>query len=647
MNGAYPDDVEHEELLEFIYSIPVGVVRFRADGTVDMINPTSVNLLMTFFGGGDLANIYDTFIGLSPNLADEVAAFSGASGLVIDRRQFDSPISHRPLTLSISIFLIRQDRYMAVLMDATQHAAMTRQLRDAMQTLEESNRLLLRAEALAHIGHWRITIDTMKVYWSAEIFQICDYPTGPALSLETMLEIFHPDERVAIESRLWQVIESGEKIFFDARIIRPDGTIRFVRGQGDAEYDGSGRMAAVVGTMQDVTENTEVENQLRHRQKIEAIGQLASGVAHDFNNLLSIIILSLDIAETLIADQEEARALVNDAISAAESGAQLTSSLLAFGRSETQPSSLIDLNDVLKLLHRMFSRLVGDDVQIVLDLQSEVWPIQVDRSQLEACITNFVANARDAMPNGGSLTITTRNRHSDAALAESNPLAGPTDIVMLAVTDTGIGMTPEVKTKMFDPFFTTKSAGKGTGIGLSMVFNFASHFGGHVSADSEPGRGTTMRLFLPRAATKPVVTAGIREARPARLVRGHREIVLVVEDNIALRRIILHQLDELNYRTLEAENAAVALRILETAYVDLVFSDIEMPGGINGIELARQVRLRWPATKVLLTSALSLTAGSLHPLNVPADMPLLRKPYQLLQFADAVQVALSSPLSSH
>lgn len=643
MPPAPADSTELEELIDFVYAVPEGLLRFRHDGEIDMINPASANLLMAFFGGGELANIYDMFQPVAADLADEIARFRRTRGVIIDRRHFDSIVAGRPFTLSLSVFKVRPEQFMAVLTDATESVAVMRQLQDSLRRLQESNELLLRAEALAHIGNWRILTDTMSVRWSDEMFRIFGLPIGPAPSLETMLQSLHADDRGQVEHRLRQTIAAGEPIACTARLVRPGGQVRIVSIHGEAEYAQDGRLATVVGTVQDITEQTEIENQLRHRQKVEAIGQFAAGVAHDFNNLLCVITLALDVAGTLITDQGETRVLLDEAFAAAESGAALTGSLLAFGRNQSQPSARLDLNQVVTNLHRLFSRVMGSNLTMALELQPNLWPIRADLTQIDACITNFITNARDAMPDGGTLTIRTANRaHGAADLPPTLP-AGTTDWVMLSVTDTGIGMTADVVTRIFEPFYTTKPSGAGTGLGLSLVYNFARQFGGHVTVDSAPGRGTTMTLFLPRIAEPPETAPPVPAVRPAHLVKGSNEVVLVVEDNQAMRRIMAQQLHALNYRVLEAENAAAALAVLEREPVDLMLVDVEIPGELNGFRLVKQVRARRPATRALLTSALPFTVRSaLHGDPVP-ETPLLRKPFNLLQFAEAIHDALTAP----
>ena len=288
---------------------------------------------------------------------------------------------------------------------------------------------------------------------------------------------------------------------------------------------------------------------------------------------------------------------------------------------------------------KLLSRVLGEDIEIALELSAEAWPILVDPAQLETSLTNLATNARDAMPSGGRLRIATVNRHLDADYAEQHAEVVPGDYVMIEVSDTGSGMTAEVMNRIFEPFFTTKEQGKGTGLGLSMVFGFTKQSGGHISVYSEPGIGTTLHLFLPRSKES---EADPDQRSSGQLVSGGDETILVVEDNAALRRVVVRQLRELGYRVLAAENAVVALQLMEQQRIDLLLTDIIMPGGIDGVELARRARERWPTTKTVFTSGFpDARPSSSNGLLVPRAA-LLSKPYRKEDLASAVRQALDS-----
>jgi signal transduction histidine kinase len=375
---------------------------------------------------------------------------------------------------------------------------------------------------------------------------------------------------------------------------------------------------------------------LQQASKMEAIGNLTGGLAHDFNNLLGVVIGNLDLARPLLDKNSEAAELVEESLTAAISGAELTKRLLAFARRQPlQPQSL-DVNRVVDGVMKLLNRTLGEAVETELNLAPGAWPVIADRSQLEAALLNLAANARDAMPAGGRLTVTTANRPLDADYAARHPEVSPGDYLMLEVSDTGTGMPPEVMARIFEPFYTTKARGTGTGLGLAMVFGFVRQSGGHVTVDSQPGAGTTFRLYLPRAATEdaPAPSPGA-----APLPRAAGETVLVVEDNVALRRVASRQLRELGYSVLQAESGSEALAILEQRRVDLVFSDVVIPGGVNGIELARIVQRRWPDTRIALTSGFS--EATVHGDPEAIGVRLLTKPYRRAELAQMLREVMS------
>lgn len=349
----------------------------------------------------------------------------------------------------------------------------------------------------------------------------------------------------------------------------------------------------------EISERKQAEAQLVQAQKMEVVGNLTGGMAHDFNNLLGVIVGNLDLLLERVYRDPEGDALARDALDAALRGADLTRRLLAFARRQPLQPQRIDVNEHVDGISKLLARTLGEEIEIVLALGKGVWPVEADPSQLEASLTNLATNARDAMPKGGRLLITTNNRTLDADYAALHSDVRPGDYAMIEVSDTGFGMPPETLSRVFEPFFTTKGQGKGTGLGLSMVFGFMKQSGGHINVYSEVGVGTTFRLYLPRVAD------GAKEAAAAPAPSfdpGKNERVLVVEDNEALRRVVVRQLNELGYRTFDVENAQAALKVLETDPVDLLFTDVVMAGGMSGYELAATARVRWPALKAVLTS---------------------------------------------
>ena len=369
---------------------------------------------------------------------------------------------------------------------------------------------------------------------------------------------------------------------------------------------------------------------LQQAQKMEAIGNLTGGMAHDFNNLLSIIIGNLDSLSEQLEENSPPYQLSQAALEAALRGADLTRRLLAFARQQALQPQHININKLVEGITKLLARTLGEDIPISLNLAPDTWTVVADPAQLESALTNLATNARDAMPHGGQLSIATHNGHLDADYAAQHAEVTPGDYVVIEVTDTGTGIRPEVAARIFEPFFTTKERGKGTGLGLAMIFGFMKQSGGHVNVYSEIDIGTTFRLYLPRAVkgTETIV----QTVQPAKATGGH-ETILVVEDNGDLRNIVKQQLNQLGYHVLEAANGAEALKLLtEGDKIDLLFSDIVMPGKINGMELARLATERWPSLKVILTSGFPDTQVNGQQ-ESPAGLRLLSKPYRKADLA--------------
>ena len=385
-------------------------------------------------------------------------------------------------------------------------------------------------------------------------------------------------------------------------------------------------------------ERDAIEGQLRQAQKMEAIGNLAGGIAHDFNNLLAVIIGNLDLAKPLVGPKGDTAELVNESLEAALRGAELTQRLLAFARRQPLNPARLSLNELVTGMVRLLERTLGENVTIAIDLTADPWAVDVDAAQLESAIVNLATNARDAMPKGGTLMIATRNRHLDADYVAAYPELMSGDYALVEVSDTGTGMTADVMEQIFEPFFTTKELGKGTGLGLSMVFGFLKQSGGHITVYSEVDLGTTFRMYLPRAVTAAKEAA---ETLTESAV-GAGETILAVEDNEGLRRVVIRQLRKLGYRVLQAESAAAALTVLEQENVDLVFTDVVMPGEIDGFALARLVLRKYPAIKVVLTSGFPDTKmnGTLNALT--PSVRLLSKPYRTDELARLLREALDA-----
>ena len=393
-----------------------------------------------------------------------------------------------------------------------------------------------------------------------------------------------------------------------------------------------------VGIISDLTERRTNEDRLRRSQRMEAIGQLTGGIAHDFNNLLAIILGNLELMQELASLPLDARELAMEAMGAGERGAELVRRLLAFARKQQLEPRAINLNERLPEIVHLLKRTLGEAVQVSTHSAPELWDALADPTQVDDAVVNLAINARDAMPDGGMLIIETANVFLDQDYADGHIDVVAGEYVMLAVSDTGMGMSSEVAARALEPFFTTKPAGQGTGLGLSQVYGFVKQSGGHVSIYSEPTRGTTIKLYLPRTNPSAEATAAQRD-KTGCPPRGS-ETLLVVEDNPEVRRLVTRQLTELGYTVHEAGHGPEALKMLQSDLrLDLMFTDIIMPEGMTGYELAGAARECRPGIKVLFTSGYT-AIGAGHENDSRVGGPLLSKPYRKRDLAHFVRAAL-------
>ncbi|PHK96459.1 histidine kinase [Pseudoroseomonas rhizosphaerae] len=389
----------------------------------------------------------------------------------------------------------------------------------------------------------------------------------------------------------------------------------------------------------DVTRRAQAEAILRQSQKMEAIGQLTGGVAHDFNNLLQVITANLDLLGREIGEAEKPRRHLRNALSGAERGARLTAQLLAFARRQPLDPKVVNAGRLVQEMIDLLRRTLGERVAVEAVVEEGLWNTRIDPSQVENALLNLAINARDAMPEGGRLTIEVTNAFLDETGPGGHLEVEPGQYVVLAVSDTGVGMPPEVMARVFEPFFTTKPEGHGTGLGLSQVYGFVKQSGGHVRIYSEPGQGTTVKLYLPRSLQAEETIGG----PPAGPVVGGSETILVVEDDAEVRNAVVDMLREMGYRVLRAEDAEAALTVLSSGVrVDLLFTDVVMPGPLRARELARRAQAMLPGLKVLFTSGYTADA-MIHHGKLDTGVQLLSKPYRRDDLARQVRRLLDAP----
>ncbi len=631
--------------------------------------------------------------------------------------------------------------------------------------LADANIHFAEAQRLANLGSWSWDIVRNRVSWSE---QLCDiYGVAPGTlggTVHDFMDRVHPDDRAKVERSIGAALKSGSDFDHEERIVRPDGSIRYLHSVGEVVRDEGGSAIRMLGVCRDVTERKRIEGALRESeqsfrmlvegvrdhaiymldadgrvrswnagaaqikgysaaeiigrhyrefftgearaegeperalaiaaregryegqgwrvrkdgsrfyasvlvdpirndagalvgfamitrdftqqheaqlvldqtreqlaqaQKMEALGQLTGGIAHDFNNLLMIMSGYSQILQRRLTEPKDVQAL--DAIrAAAKRGERLTRQLLAFSRRQQLMPVVVDLRTRIDAVRDMLGPSLHGNIELSCDVEEKIWPVEVDLGELELALVNIAVNARDAMPDGGKLTLAARNVVLKPGSA-AGQLEG--DFVAVAVIDTGSGIEPELLTRVFEPFFTTKPVGKGTGLGLSQVHGFANQSGGAVTVNSELGKGTVVTIYLPRSRTD--ISADAAEGAGSADEKAHGT-VLVVEDSREVADVTTTLLEQLGYRVVRAENAAEALRHLQQGIeVDLLFSDIVMPGAMNGITLAQECQNRYPHIPVLLTSGFSAAAQA-----ADGHFDILRKPFELSALEHAVEAAL-------
>jgi PAS domain S-box-containing protein len=488
---------------------------------------------------------------------------------------------------------------------------------------------LERALRASSAGVWELNYQTQRAYYSPRFMSLLGHEEREAeRDFHFFVDNIHDEDKQRVVDAVQAHIQGRNGLRGEFRIRMQNGDYRWYSASGEVTRDQNGQPLYLSGSITDISERRRVEEQLLQSQKMEAIGNLTGGIAHDFNNILAIVIGNLDLLNMEVAEGTEARSLTDTAISAALKGSELTKSLLAFSRRQPLQPKLVSINQLLNDGVKMLSRALGEMVKVQLKLGDGLWSVSIDPSQLESALLNMMVNARDAMPNGGHIIIETRNTALDADYAKENAKVVPGDYVVLEVSDTGTGMSPDVLRRVFEPFFTTKEKGKGTGLGMAMVFGFVKQSEGHIKIYSEVGHGTTIRIYLPKAVqTGETATIGIGSNPSARLARG--ESILVVDDNPAVRKAVSKQLTGIGYKVKEADAAAGALALLESEPdIHVLFSDVIMPGTMTGADLAREVKRRWPEIKILLTSG--FPEGLLENGNkIPEGINLLSKPYRM------------------
>ncbi|TYT27481.1 PAS domain-containing protein [Luteimonas viscosa] len=540
--------------------------------------------------------------------------------------------------------------------------------RQAEAVLAEREERLRLATDAGDLGFWDVDLVHDQLVWPARTKAMFGIPADVPVSMRDFYEGLHPDDREATSAAFAAAADPARRALYDVEyrtVGKEDGIVRWVAAKGRGLFEDD-RCVRVVGVAMDITRRKadearlkelnerlearvaeevasrlQVEEALRQAQKMEAVGQLTGGIAHDFNNMLATVIGPLDVLATRLGDSDpRTRRYIELALDGALRAAQLTQRLLAFSRQQPLQPVALDPNRLVAGMSGLLAHSLGSSVRLETVLAGGIWWIHADENQLENVILNLAVNARDAMPDGGRLTVETANCDLDHRYAADNAGVQAGQYVLIAVTDTGAGMTPEVMAKAFDPFFTTKQVGRGTGLGLSQVYGFVKQSAGHVKIYSELGQGTTVKVYLPRLLRRPQQ----QDANPARAASAlplgeAREVVLVVEDEPAVREFSVQVLEDLGYRVLEAGGAEAALRLLDAhPEITLLFTDVVMPG-LNGRQLADRARETRPDLKVLFTTGYSRNAV-VHNGVLDPGVHLIGKPFTAEELAQRVRAVI-------
>ncbi|MFJ7441409.1 ATP-binding protein [Methylorubrum thiocyanatum] len=518
-----------------------------------------------------------------------------------------------------------------------------RRVAERTREVEAAHETLAFALDAAGMSSWDIDTETGIHRRSPGFDAVFGYVgSGRAWDRESFLDHVVEEDRDTVAEAFASVAETS-KLDFECRIRRVDGAIRWIAMRGQVKRDAEGRPLRIAGILMDRTEQHITEEALRQAQKMEAIGQLTGGVAHDFNNLLTVIVGGLDMMLRRPEQTDRVKRLAEAAMGAARRGEQLTQQLLAFSRRQMLRPQTLNPNRLLLDFRPLAERAATGAVELTFDLDPALDPIRIDPAQFESAVLNLIVNARDALEGSDGparIVVTSRNvRLGTATVADRGVPPGP--YVVVSVADTGSGIPPDKLQRVFEPFFTTKEVGKGTGLGLSQVYGFTRSAKGFAQIESEVGRGTTVSLYFPRS-TDPAgeeVGTGPVGAIPLRRA-GEGETVLLVEDDEQVLGMAVESLEELRYRVIVTRNAAEALEHLHgVERIDILFSDVVMPGGMNGSQLAVEARRVRPDIKILLTSGYVANLDEGQVLG-RGELPVLNKPYRRDELARSLRLVL-------
>jgi PAS domain S-box-containing protein len=508
-----------------------------------------------------------------------------------------------------------------------------RRLAQSDAALREMRQRMQFAMEAANVGVWESDMVSGRMFWSEVQERLHGLAPGTfAGTFAAFIDTIHPDDRDDVSTAIERSVRERTDSRLEYRSVWPDGSVHWLAGIGRVLHDEAGRAIRAVGVGMDMTERKTLEEHLRQAQKMESIGNLAGGIAHDFNNLLTVISAECELmADTVAPDSAAARSLAS-VRSAASSATALTRQLLTFSRRQVVVPKLTNLTEAINGFSQVLRRLVEESVRLEFNLVPRLDPVRIDPGQLEQVLLNLVANARDAMPLGGLVTIGTASVCTTEPITVAGILLPEGAWIHLWVTDTGSGITPDVRARLFEPFFTTKGVGVGTGLGLATVHGIVTQGGGHIAVDSKLGAGTTFHIYFPRVQSASAAAAEAVQ-RPATL--DGSETVLVVEDNNALGRLAVRILGSHGYRVLLASTAQEAMAIAGShdGPIDLVLTDVVMPGK-SGPEVADAILKQRPAADVVFMSGYTSENHRLQ------GHVFVQKPFTAAQLLEAVRTSL-------
>jgi PAS domain S-box-containing protein len=525
------------------------------------------------------------------------------------------------------------------------HRLLEAQVQERTAELQESRERLSLALSSSGMGTFDWNIAEGIRYWDDNIHLLMGIPREGFLgTTEELFRAIHPEDRDGVREALARAIEQDSRYRIEYRVVWPDGSVHHVATRGMVQRDDAGRAVRAIGVCWDITdlkqaeeEREKLQAQLLQSQKMESIGRLAGGVAHDFNNMLGVILGHAELALERIDPGQPLHSDLQEIRKAAERSTELARQLLAFARKQTISPRVLDLNETVGGMLKMLWRLIGEDIDLSWLPGGDLWPVKMDPSQVNQILANLCVNARDAIPGVGRITIETGNAVFDEAYGADQPGYVPGDYALLAVSDDGCGMDKETLGKLFEPFFTTKELGKGTGLGLATVYGIVKQNSGFINVYSEPGQGTTFRIYLPRHAGK---TEQERPAAPREAVMRGRETILVVEDEPEILNLARLMLERQGYQVLSAGTPGEAIRTAERHHgeIHLLMTDVVMPE-MNGRDLAKQIFSSYPNIKRLFMSGYTANVIAHHGV-LDEGVHFIQKPFSIKALTAKVRQTL-------